>query len=458
MSKPSNPQGTRDFAPAVMYKRNYLISTIRIVFQKYGFVPLETPALEKLDVLTGKYGNEGDKLLYKIRSNKDIRTQLSNADTEKLNELLTNKFIPSDSSLGLRYDLTVPFARFVVQHRNEITTPFRRYQIQPVWRADRPQKGRFREFLQCDADCIGSKSLINEADLIRIYNEVFQSIGLAESVVRVNHRKLLEAMVEESGIDIDVMQFTTTLDKLDKIGENGVMNELNKQGLSDEQTRKLFTYIFSKPLNRTTIEQLRGLFEGDKASKALNELEELCMNLSSLNFEISVQLDTSLARGLDYYTGCIFEAVVPNSGIGSISGGGRYDDLTGVFGLKDMSGVGISFGIDRIYEILEARNAWPAETTHQEGVLLCHFSDENRLHAQKIAGQLRNASVNCLVYPDQKKIGKQLDYANKVGYQWVIVVGDREMNDEVYALKNLSTGEQTNLSTQDIIKELRGSV
>jgi histidyl-tRNA synthetase len=190
----------------------------------------------------------------------------------------------------------------------------------------------------------------------------------------------------------------------------------------------------------------------------LNELEELCMNLSSLNFEISVQLDTSLARGLDYYTGCIFEAVVPNSGIGSISGGGRYDDLTGVFGLKDMSGVGISFGIDRIYEILEARNAWPAETTHQEGVLLCHFSDENRLHAQKIADQLRNASVNCLVYPDQKKIGKQLDYANKVGYQWVIVVGDREMNDEVYALKNLSTGEQTNLSTQDIIKELRASV
>jgi histidyl-tRNA synthetase len=267
MSKPSNPQGTRDFAPAVMYKRNYLISTIRTVFQKYGFVPLETPALEKLDVLTGKYGNEGDKLLYKIRSNKDIRTQLSNAETEKLNELLTNKFIPSDSSLGLRYDLTVPFARFVVQHRNEITTPFRRYQIQPVWRADRPQKGRFREFLQCDADCIGSKSLINEADLIRIYNEVFQTIGLADSVVRVNHRKLLEAMVEESGIDIDVMQFTTTLDKLDKIGENGVMNELNKQGLSDEQTRKLFTYIFSKPLNRTTIEQLRGLFEGTKLQR-----------------------------------------------------------------------------------------------------------------------------------------------------------------------------------------------
>lgn len=454
MSKPTNPPGTRDFSPAVMYKRNYLISTIRSVFEKYGFEPLETPALERLDVLNGKYGNEGDKLLYKIRSNKDIRAGLEDSSKTEIDKLLSQDFIPAESTLGLRYDLTVPFARFVVQHRNEINTPFRRYQIQPVWRADRPQKGRFREFLQCDADCIGSNSLVNEADLIAIYNDVFKTIGLTDAVLRINHRKLLEAIVEESGAQIEVTQFTTSLDKLDKVGEDGVKQELSRLGVEEEIISKIFTFIISKNLNQNTINELRSVFVSESATKALNELNEICAYLSNFDFSIDVRLDTSLARGLDYYTGCIFEAIVPNSGIGSISGGGRYDDLTGVFGLKDMSGVGISFGIDRIYEIMEDRKAWPNAVEQQNGVLLCHFSEKNRLHAFELSALLRKEDVNCLVYPDLKKIGKQFDFANKAGYQWAIVIGDREMEEKQYALKNLATGEQKTLNINQIITQL----
>lgn len=455
MQKPSNPQGTRDFGPDVMRKRNYLLDTIRTIFIRYGFEPLETPVLENLDTLTGKYGDEGDKLLYKIRSNKELKQEVDKDIAEKLNQLLPDKWIAGDSKLGLKYDLTVPFARYVVQHRNEITFPFRRYQIQPVWRADRPQKGRFREFTQCDADCIGSDSLLHEADLICIYNDVFKSLKLENAILKINHRKFLEALVDELKLDFPVSRFTTTLDKLDKIGKEGVTNELVGMGVDLEKCEQLFQIIGNSTLNRDNLAIFGKAFKNNQVAQiALDELSEMLDYLENADIDLNIELDLSLARGLDYYTGCIFEAIVPKSGIGSISGGGRYDNLTGVFGLDGVSGVGISFGIDRIYEIFEAQALWPRDLVQNDTIVLCHFDKKTQIYALHVAKQFREFGISAIVYPDFKRINKQFDFANKKGSKYVVVVGESEMETGELTLKNLQDGTQQSLTARDIIAHL----
>jgi histidyl-tRNA synthetase len=456
MLKPSNPQGTRDFGPEVMRKRNIILDTIQGVFKKYAFEPLETPAIENLSMLNGKYGDEGDKLLYKIRSNREIVHEIDDEKAQKITELFPDRWIPGKSKLGLRYDLTVPFARFVVQHRNEISFPFRRYQIQPVWRADRPQKGRFREFTQCDADCIGSSSLIHEADLIHIYDEVFNKLGLSKAVVKLNHRKFLEAMVDELSLDFPVSRFTSTLDKLDKIGKDGVINELINAGVSEIKCKKLFELITISDLNETILDKLTSSFNQNAlAMTAVGDLRELVKFLGNSPRSIKLELDLSLARGLDYYTGCIFEAVIPDSGIGSVSGGGRYDNLTDIFGLKDVSGVGISFGLDRIYEILDSQNLWPNTNANNQSVLICHFDQETQEFGVRVAQKLRQSEISVLVYPDKKRINKQLDFANNKSFSHAIVIGQDEMESGILTLKDLFSGDQIKLSIEDCISQLK---
>lgn len=456
MQKPSNPQGTRDFGPEVMRKRNIILDTIKGVFKKYAFEPLETPAIENLSMLTGKYGDEGDKLLYKIRSNREIVHEIDEEKAQKINELFPERWIPGESKLGLRYDLTVPFARFVVQHRNEISFPFRRYQIQPVWRADRPQKGRYREFTQCDADCIGSSSLIHEADLIHIYDEVFTKLGLSNAVIKLNHRKFLEAMVDELSLDFPVARFTSTLDKLDKVGKDGVIKELMDAGVEKAKCFQLFELITVSDLNADMLDQLASSFNSNTlAMDAIEDLRKLVGFLGDSPLTIKLELDLSLARGLDYYTGCIFEAIIPDSGIGSVSGGGRYDNLTDIFGLKDVSGVGISFGVDRLYEILETQNLWPSDKSANQSVLICHFDHESQRYGIGVAQQLRKAGISTLVYPDKKRINKQLDFANNKEFSHAIVIGQDEMESAVLTMKNLSSGDQTKQGVEDCISILK---
>jgi histidyl-tRNA synthetase len=407
-------------------------------------------------MLTGKYGDEGDKLLYKIRSNREIVHEIDDEKAQKITELFPDRWIPGKSKLGLRYDLTVPFARFVVQHRNEISFPFRRYQIQPVWRADRPQKGRFREFTQCDADCIGSSSLIHEADLIHIYDEVFNKLGLSKAVVKLNHRKFLEAMVDELSLDFPVSRFTSTLDKLDKIGKDGVINELINAGVSEIKCKQLFELITISDLNETILDKLTSSFNQNAlAMEAIGDLRELVRFLGNSPRSIKLELDLSLARGLDYYTGCIFEAVIPDSGIGSVSGGGRYDNLTDIFGLKDVSGVGISFGVDRIYEILDSQNLWPNANSNNQSVLICHFDQETQEFGVRVAQKLRQSEISVLVYPDKKRINKQLDFANNKGFSHAIVIGQDEMESGILTLKDLFSGDQMKLSIEDCISQLK---
>lgn len=456
MQKPSNPQGTRDFGPEVMRKRNIILDTIQGVFKKYAFEPLETPAIENLSMLTGKYGDEGDKLLYKIRSNREILHEIGDEKAQKITELFPERWIPGKSKLGLRYDLTVPFARFVAQHRNEISFPFRRYQIQPVWRADRPQKGRFREFTQCDADCIGSSSLIHEADLIHIYDEVFNKLGFSKAVIKLNHRKFLEAMVDELSLDFPVSRFTSTLDKLDKIGKDGVIIELINAGVSEIKCKKLFELITISDLNETILDKLTSSFNHNAlAMSAIGDLRELVRFLGNSSRSIKLELDLSLARGLDYYTGCIFEAVIPESGIGSISGGGRYDNLTDIFGLKDVSGVGISFGVDRIYEILDSQDLWPNVNSNNQSVLICHFDQETQEYGFRLAQKLRQSEISVLVFPDKKRINKQLDFANNKSFSHAIVIGQDEMESGILTLKELFSGDQMKLSIEDCISRLK---
>ena len=456
MQKPSNPQGTRDFGPEVMRKRNIILDTIKGVFKKYAFEPLETPAIENLSMLTGKYGDEGDKLLYKIRSNREIVHEIDEEKAQKINELFPERWIPGESKLGLRYDLTVPFARFVVQHRNEISFPFRRYQIQPVWRADRPQKGRYREFTQCDADCIGSSSLIHEADLIHIYDEVFTKLGLSNAVIKLNHRKFLEAMVDELSLDFPVARFTSTLDKLDKVGKDGVIKELMDAGVEKAKCFQLFELITVSDLNADMLDQLASSFNSNTlAMDAIEDLRKLVEFLGDSPLTIKLELDLSLARGLDYYTGCIFEAIIPDIGIGSVSGGGRYDNLTDIFGLKDVSGVGISFGVDRLYEILETQNLWPSDKSANQSVLICHFDHESQRYGIGVAQKLRQAGISTLVYPDKKRINKQLDFANNKEFSHAIVIGQDEMESAVLTMKNLSSGDQTKQGVEDCISILK---
>jgi histidyl-tRNA synthetase len=448
MSKPSIPDGTRDFSPEIVAKRTYIFDTIKKVFVKYGFQPIETPTLEKLSTLTGKYGDEGDKLLFKVLNNGDY---LSKANEQALTERNSNKLISSICDRGLRYDLTVPFARYVVMHQNDITFPFKRYQIQPVWRADRPQRGRYREFYQCDADVVGSNALVYEAELVQIYDEAFSNLGL-NVTIKINNRKILFGMAEAAGIPDKFMDMTIAIDKLDKIGWEGVEKELQERGINAEAISTINKLLTIN--NLTDLEKF-----GDKSPSLLRGIEELRIFHTYFDLKGSkneVQFDITLARGLNYYTGCIFEVQAKDVKMGSIGGGGRYDDLTGVFGLKGVSGVGISFGADRIYDCLQELDLFPKGTTQSLKVLFIAFDAVAHLHAFKCLNDVRVAGINADIYPEPTKLKKQLDYADKRHVPYVVIIGSEEIETGKLALKNMVTGKQQKLSLSEIVEILRG--
>lgn len=458
--KPSIPKGTRDFSPTEMVRRSHIFKTIREVFEKFGYQPIETPAMENIETLTGKYGDEGDQLLFKILNSRQFEAK-NKEELKKEYERSLEKNINSSllTERALRYDLTVPFARFVVQHQNEITFPFKRYQIQPVWRADRPQKGRYREFYQCDADVIGSDSLVNEVELVQIIQEVYRKLGVSVTI-KMNNRKILSGIAEVIGAKDKIVDITVAIDKLDKIGAEGVNKELKEKGVTEGAIQALQPIISFKGGYSEKIEVLKKLLgSSDVGKKGIEEIEFVFASVSDLKFDISdLELDITLARGLNYYTGAIFEVKANDVQIGSICGGGRYDDLTGIFGLPNMSGVGISFGIDRIFDVMNELNLFDkigllASTTR---VLLAHFGEAERAYCMKLAMDLRAAGINSEVYPDvTKKIVKQFDYANKKQIQYVIVVGADEMNSGDLALKNMTSGEQVKLKLPEVIKALK---
>ncbi len=447
MSKPSIPQGTRDFSPAVMAKRKFILNTIENIYKSFGFMPLETPAMENLNTLTGKYGDEGDQLVFKILNNGDFLKDIN------LNEVNSKTIVPKIADRGLRYDLTVPLARYVVMNRNDISFPFKRYQMQPVWRGDRPHKGRYREFWQCDADVLGTDSLLCEADFIRIYEKVFKQLGLSDYELRINHRKLLEAICLKSNASSHFKTITVIIDKADKIGMDGVMKELMDLGLNAEQATTLSSYLKKLELNHSTLNQLENdLGEFEEGKKAISDLRQVLDFCGSVN---QVYLDCSLARGLDYYTGCIFEAVPTSVKMGSISGGGRYDNLTGVFGLKDVSGIGISFGIDRIYDVLEELKLFPASGMLFTDILFCPMDEKAVSYCIPLANSVRDNGFKAEVYPQASKLKKQLDYANNKGITWVAIIGEDEMLSKTVTLKHMGTGEQKKVSTNDIYLNLK---
>ena len=443
--KPSIPKGTRDFSPLEVAKRHYIIQIIKTNFEKFGFQPIETPSFENSETLMGKYGEEGDRLIFKILNSGDY---LAKAPAALLENKESTKLTASISEKALRYDLTVPFARYVVQHQSEIEFPFKRYQIQPVWRADRPQKGRFREFYQCDADVVGSKSLWQEVELVQLYDAVFTALGLEGVTVKINNRKILSGIAEVIGASDKLIDFTVALDKLDKIGEDGVKKEMIEKGISPlaiEKVQPLFN--FTGTLSEK-IEKLSALLaSSSEGIKGVAELEFICNHIINLGLSSAIlDLDVTLARGLNYYTGAIFEVAPPKSvAMGSIGGGGRYDDLTGIFGLKDMSGVGISFGLDRIYLVIEELNLFPETVTTTSKAIFINYGEKEVFYAMKAIKELRNLGVKVELYPDAAKIGKQFTYANKRSIPYAVIVGETEMNEGNFALKNLITGEQVSL-------------
>jgi histidyl-tRNA synthetase len=454
--KPSIPKGTRDFSPNEVSKRNYIFSIIKSNFEKYGYQPIETPSFENSETLMGKYGEEGDRLIFKILNSGDY---LSKADENALQNKESNKLTSSISEKALRYDLTVPFARYVVQHQNDIEFPFKRYQIQPVWRADRPQKGRFREFFQCDADVVGSTSLWQEVELIQLYDAVFSELGLKEVTIKINNRKILSGIAEVIGAQDKLIDFTVALDKLDKIGEDGVKKEMLEKGISEEAITKVQQLFQFTGSTDEKIKQLSILLSSsEEGMKGVSELQFICNQVTQLGLQFSnLDLDVTLARGLNYYTGAIFEVAPPKSvAMGSIGGGGRYDDLTGIFGLKDMSGVGISFGLDRIYLVLEELNLFPETVQKSTKALFINYGEKEAFYAMQAIQKLRKAGVKVELYPDAIKVGKQFMYADKRQIQFAVIVGETEMNDDKYSLKNLQSGEQTLLSFEDLKAQLSG--
>ena len=461
MSKPSIPQGTRDFSPAEVRKRQYILNTIRGVFELYGFQPLETPAMENLVTLTGKYGEEGDRLIFKILNNG--LHEKKEADKEKMNEewgkLLSKPYsTPVVTERALRYDLTIPFARYVVMHQNELAFPFRRYQMQPVWRADRPQKGRYREFWQCDADVVGSTSLINEAELLCIYQSSFHRLSLPQIGIKINSRKLLAGLAEICGMPALMMDITIALDKLDKIGWDGVAKELAERGVADTGVEKIKQVIEVTGNNEEKLAALSEIMSNSEIG--LQGIEELKQTLAYHNtltnkdWTSTIEVDISLARGLNYYTGVIVEVVCRAVKMGSIGGGGRYDDLTGLFGLKGLSGVGVSFGVDRIYDVIEELGLFPQELTTGTQVLLLNFGGENETYALQVLQQLRNNGIAAEIYPDAAKFDKQMKYANKRSIAYVILPGDEEREKNQLSLKNFTTGEQMMVSLEECIELL----
>ena len=449
--KPSIPKGTRDFSPQEVSKRNYIMSRMRNSFNTYGYQPIETPSFEKSETLMGKYGEEGDRLIFKILNSGDY---LKKADNKLLIEKNSLKLTSSISEKALRYDLTVPFARYVVQNQNDIIFPFKRYQIQPVWRADRPQKGRFREFYQCDADVVGSTSLWQEVELIQLYDDVFKQLNLVGVTIKLNNRKILSGIAEVIGAEDKLIDFTVALDKLDKIGKEGVKTEMLSKGISPEALDKL-NPLFS--LNGTTLEKLselkKILSSSETGLKGIEELKFITNAFETLSLKSTkLEVDVTLARGLNYYTGAIFEVSPPEGvNMGSIGGGGRYDDLTGIFGLKNTSGVGISFGLDRIYLVLEELNLFPETVLATTKVLFINFGDRESLYALQAISKLRANGIASELYPDQAKMGKQMGYADKRNIPFVILAGDKEIENQSYTLKSMLSGDQSNYTLEELI-------
>lgn len=450
-SKPSIPKGTRDFSPVEVSKRNYIIGVMRNHFEKFGYQPIETPSFENSDTLMGKYGEEGDRLIFKILNSGDYLDKIS---ADELQVVDYKKLTGKISEKALRYDLTVPFARYVVQHQNEIEFPFKRYQIQPVWRADRPQKGRFREFYQCDADVVGSTSLWQEIELVQLYDAVFSSLGLQDVKIKINNRKILSGLAEVIGASDKLIDFTVALDKLDKIGEEGVKKEMIQKGISEIALQKVqslfnFTGNIVEKLEKLSVL----LSNSEEGKKGIEELRFICENVAKLGLNNAIlDLDVTLARGLNYYTGAIFEVAAPKTvAMGSIGGGGRYDDLTGIFGLKDMSGVGISFGLDRIYLVLEELNLFPITVVTSVKVLFLNYGEKETFLAMQTISKLRNLDIKVDLYPDNAKVDKQFKYAERRGIPFVI----KEVIDEKFTLKNIISGEQKNVSFDELIIELK---
>ncbi len=445
-SKPSIPKGTRDFGPEQVGKRNYIFDTIRGVFIKYGYQPIETPTMESLSTLTGKYGEEGDKLLFKVLNNGDF---LAKANTDALEQRDAGKLLPSISKRGLRYDLTVPFARYVVMNQHKITFPFKRYQIQPVWRADRPQKGRYQEFYQCDVDVVGSDSLMYEAELIQIYDEVFANLGISVTI-KINNRKVLFGIAEAAGIEDKFMDMTMTIDKLDKIGAERVKEEMMSRGISESAVDKVMEI-----LQVDSLDVLSKFFENSETGKkGIEELRTFHKYFDLKASANTVEFDITLARGLNYYTGCIMEVMANDVKMGSIGGGGRYDDLTGVFGLKGVSGVGVSFGADRIYDVMEELDVFPKEVSQTLDLLFIAFDEDTHAHAFDCLNKVRAAGIASELYPAPVKLQKQMKYANSRRVPFVALVGSQEMEENVVALKNMETGEQEKINLDVLIEKL----
>lgn len=450
ISKPTRAKGTRDFGPAQMNRRNYLLSTISGIFKKYGFLPLETPAMENLSVLTGKYGDEGDQLLFKILNSGDFLGRAS----DSLNSATSASLLPKIAEKGLRYDLTVPFARYVVMNRNEINFPLRRYQIQPVWRADRPQKGRYREFLQCDADVIGTESLLCEAEIILMLNEIFEGLNLEGYEIAINSRKLLTGLSETLGQPNKEAALCVAIDKLDKIGKEKVYEELAKVGFDSAALDKLSPFLSLQGSNEEKLAYLKSsLGENSTCMLGLDEVGQTLDLVRSMNGDLTnVNFDPSLARGLSYYTGIIFEVRMLDGSIGSISGGGRYDNLTGVFGMPDVSGVGISLGIERIYDVLETRELFPNTVSQTTDIMFVNFGEENLQYVLPLLAKLRSEGIRTELYPDSAKMKKQMNYANRNNIPFVVIAGGNEIAKNTLSVKNMSTGDQAEITSDQIVE------
>ncbi len=451
--KPSIPKGTRDFSPVEMAKRNYIFNTIREVFHLFGYQQIETPSMENLSTLMGKYGDEGDKLLFKIQNSGDYFSGLTDEELLSRNAAkLASKFCEK----GLRYDLTVPFARYVVMHRDEISFPFKRYQIQPVWRADRPQKGRYREFYQCDADVVGSNSLLNEVELVQMIDRVYGKFGIRVSI-KINNRKILTGIAEIIGEADKIVDITVAIDKLDKIGLDNVNAELASKGIPQEAIEKLQPIIMLSGSNEEKLETLKSVLSASETGlKGVEESEFILKTVATLGVKSEVELDLTLARGLNYYTGAIFEVKALDVQIGSISGGGRYDNLTGVFGMSGMSGVGISFGADRIYDVLNQLDLYPKEAVNATQLLFVNFGEKEAAYCLPVLSAARDAGIRAEIYPDSAKMKKQMSYANDKNIPFVAIVGENEMNEGKLTLKNMTTGEQSLLTPDELLAIVKG--
>ncbi|MFN0032346.1 MAG: histidine--tRNA ligase [Flavobacteriales bacterium] len=450
---PSIPKGTRDFAPPVMVRRNYIFSTVRKTFERYGYMPLETPSMEDIDTLTGKYGDEGDKLIFRILDNGDYLKEVSEEDLKNRSLNVISKNI---SGKALRYDLTVPFARFVVMNRNEIAFPFKRYQIQPVWRADRPQRGRYREFYQCDVDVVGSDSLLNEVELVQIFDDVLTDLKIP-SVVKLNNRKILSGIAEVAGIADRMMEMTIAIDKLDKIGVDGVTKELRDRNFSEEAIQKISILFTNSGTNDDKLNAMKQMLQSSEIGmKGIEELTFIFEYIKTLGLKTAaLEFDATLARGLNYYTGAIFEVKVRDFNMGSICGGGRYDDLTGIFGLPDVSGVGISFGADRIYDVMNELKLFPEDSASTTKVLFANFGTAEEIQSMKLLSALRHAGINAEIYPEAAKMKKQFKYADDKNIPFVAIIGEDELRNVTVTVKDMKSGEQKSLSQNAFIDHFK---